>query len=194
VATGTGDTEVGGLGPLTVVATWKVRPGMETAFEEWHRGISAAAASFPGHLGVSIMRPGQAAGEYVVIFKFDSYEHLVGWQESAIRREWLHKATHLKADETRYQSGGGLEFWFASPRSSAPPPRWKMAIVTVLGVWPVSILVPKMLAPVIDGLSGTFQALMIAIGIVIVLTWAAMPLLTRPFSRWLFVTSKENTP
>ena len=71
-----------GPGPLTVAATWKVKPGKESEFEEWHRGISAAATVFPGHLGVSVMRPGNSSGEYVVIFKFDTYEHLASWQES----------------------------------------------------------------------------------------------------------------
>jgi len=28
-------------GPLTVVAAWKIKPGMEAAFEDWHQGIFA---------------------------------------------------------------------------------------------------------------------------------------------------------
>jgi len=67
----------------------------------------------------------------------------------------------------------------------ASPPPWKMAIVTVLGVWPVSMLVPWLLNPFIGNLSLTLQALIIAVGIVILLTWVVMPVLVRIFRPWL---------
>ena len=60
-----------------------------------------------------------------------------------------------------------------------------MAIVTVLGVWPVSMLVPWLLNPFIGNLSLTLQALIIAVGIVILLTWVVMPVLVRIFRPWL---------
>ena len=184
----------GDSGPLTVVATWKVQPGKEAAFEEWHRGLSAAATRFPGHLGVSVMRPSHATGEYVVIFKFDTYEHLAAWQNSAERREWLRRAAGLKADATRYQSGYGLEFWFASPDAHAPPPRWKMAAVTTLALYPVVNLLIIALNPLIGGWSiwtGGLVALPLTI---ILMTYLVMPAMTRLFSRWLFETTQEATP
>ena len=134
MATNFEHNDLSGPGPLTVAATWKVKPGKESEFEEWHRGISAAAIAFPGHLGVNVMRPGNSSGEYVVIFKCDTYEHLASWQESEVRREWLQKAIQFKAEETRYQTGYGIEFWFTSPREPVPPPRWKMAVVTMLAI------------------------------------------------------------
>jgi antibiotic biosynthesis monooxygenase (ABM) superfamily enzyme len=66
-----------------------------------------------------------------------------------------------------------------------PPPRWKMAIVTVVGVWPVSLLVPWLLNPLVSGLPAPLQVLSMAVGIVILLTWAVMPLLVRMLSPWL---------
>ena len=59
-----------------------------------------------------------------------------------------------------------------------------MAIVTVLGVWPVSLLVPWLLNPFIGNLSLALQALIIAVGIVILLTWVVMPVLTRILKPW----------
>ena len=32
--------------------------------------------------------PGATKGEYVVVFRFDTYQHLCAWQESAIRRSY----------------------------------------------------------------------------------------------------------
>src|SRR5512133_2590272 len=162
---------VSGSEPLTVVATWKVRSGKEAAFEELQRAFTRESAKFSGYLGVSVMRNPTPSGEFVVIYKFDSQDHLDAWQESPVRQALLRKAEPLRADVVRYQIGTGLEFWFTSPPSPTHPPRWKMAIITALGVWPVSILVPSILKPFLASVPQLLQALVIAVGIVIILTW-----------------------
>ncbi|MEI6209872.1 MAG: antibiotic biosynthesis monooxygenase [Desulfuromonadales bacterium] len=184
--------DMSGPGPLTVAATWKVKPGKESEFEEWHRGISASATAFPGHLGVSVMRPGNSSGEYVVIFKFDTYEHLASWQESEVRRKWLQKAIQFKSEETRYQTGYGIEFWFTSPREPVPPPRWKMAVVTMLAIYPVVNLMNIVLKPVIGGLSPWVGGLIATPVTILLMTYMVMPGMTRLLSRWLFAATKED--
>ena len=172
-------------GPLTVVVTWQVRPGCEAAFEAWRREIAAAALEFPGHMGINVIRPSTAPGEYVVIFRFDTYEHLRAWQESDIRQKLLKKAEPFRRGEPSYRLESGLEYWFAPPGVPASPPRWKMAMVTVVGVWPASMLVPWLLHSFTGNLPAPLTALLIAVGIVILLTWAIMPLLVRIFRPWL---------
>jgi antibiotic biosynthesis monooxygenase (ABM) superfamily enzyme len=168
-----------------MVVTWRVRRGCEGEFEAWRQEISAAALAFPGHMGIDVLRPGATPGEYVVIFRFDTYEHLRAWQESEIRRELLKKAEPFRQSEPSYRLESGLEFWFAPPGGPASPPRWKMALVTVVGVWPASLLVPWLLHPFTGNLPAPLTALLIAMGIVILLTWAIMPLLVKILRPWL---------
>ena len=111
--------------------------------------------------------PSGTEREYVVIFRFDTYEHLRAWQESDIRRELLKKAEPFRDSEPSYRLESGLEYWFAPPGAPASPPRWKMAMSPSLGVWPVSMLVPWLLNPLIGGLPSVLQALLVAVGIVI---------------------------
>jgi antibiotic biosynthesis monooxygenase (ABM) superfamily enzyme len=172
-------------GPLTTVVSWQVKQGSEREFEEWRHEISAAALGFSGHMGINVITPGGSEREYVVIFRFDTYEHLRAWQESDIRRELLKKAEPFRESEPSYRMESGLEYWFAPPGAPASPPRWKMAIVTVLGVWPVSMLVPWLLNPLITNQPQLLQALIVSVGIVIVLTWAAMPVLVKILRPWL---------
>ncbi len=176
-------------GPLTIVVTWLVRQGRESEFEAWRREISTAALRFPGHMGIDVILPGATQGEYVVIFRFDTYQHLRAWQESDIRRELLKKAEPFRESEPSYRMESGLEYWFAPLGIPGSPPRWKMALVTVLGVWPVSLLVPWLLNPLIGKQPPALQALVIAVGIVIVLTWVVMPVLVRILRPWL----KQNS-
>ena len=175
-------------GPLTVIITWRVRRGCEGEFEAWRREISAAALKFPGHMGIDVIFPGATPGEYVVIFRFDTYEHLRPWQESDIRRALLKKAELFQELEPSYRLESGLEYWFVPSGAPASPASWKMALVTVLGVWPVSMLVPFLLNPFIGNMSLMLQALLVAVGIVILLTWVVMPVLVRILRPWLEAT------
>jgi antibiotic biosynthesis monooxygenase (ABM) superfamily enzyme len=172
-------------GPLTVVVTWRVRKGSEREFEAWRHEIAAAALEFPGHMGVNVILPSGTEREYVVIFRFDTYEHLRAWQESDIRRKLLKKAEPFRDSDPSYRLESGLEYWFSPPGVPAFPPRWKMALVTAVGVWPASILVPWLLNPLIGRLPSVLQALLVAGGIVILLTWVIMPLLVKILKRWL---------
>lgn len=171
-------------GPLTVIVTWRIRKGRELEFEAWRHEIAASALEFPGHMGVNVIRTSGGGQEYVVIFRFDTYDHLRVWQESDIRRDLLKKAEPFREKEPSYRLESGLEFWFTPP-GPASPPRWKMALVTVLGVWPASMLVSWLLNPLIGGVPVALKALLSACCIVILLTWVIMPTLVKILRRWL---------
>ncbi len=79
----------------------------------------------------------------------------------------------------------GLEAWFRDPSGSRPPV-WKMAILTWIAVWPVSMLVPAVLKPMLKpDLPAALVAGLVAAGIVVLLTWVAMPLLIKLTRSWL---------
>ena len=69
-------------GPITTTVTRRVRPGHEALYEQFLEGIISTASVFPGHLGVEVLRPQGAAGEYRTIYRFDSEEHLRAWLDS----------------------------------------------------------------------------------------------------------------
>ena len=180
-----------GSGPFTVVAAWTIRPGKETAFEQWHRGLSAVASRFPGHMGVSVMRPTTSRGEYLVIFRFDTYENLLAWQESSERQAWLEKAAPLRAEETRYQSGYGIEFWFTSPHAGSPP-RWKMAALTTLIIYLLVNLLNILLNPLLGALSPFAGSLVVTVIIVLLMTYLVMPAANKIFANWLYTKAKGD--
>ncbi|OHE79897.1 MAG: hypothetical protein A2107_13710 [Verrucomicrobia bacterium GWF2_62_7] len=171
-------------GPLTVIVAWRVLKGREREFEAWRHEIADAALKFPGHMGVNVILPSGGGREYVVIFRFDTYEHLRAWQESDIRRELLKKAEPFREQEPSYHLESGLEYWFA-PVGPVSPPRWKMALVTVLGVWPAGMLVAWLLNPLLTGVPSALKALLSSCCIVILLTWVIMPTLVKMLRRWL---------
>ncbi len=136
-------------GPVTTIVTWEIQEGREKQFETWRHEIEAAATKFPGHLGVNLIVPNNGSREYTVIFRFDTHEHLRAWQESDVRRDLLKTAEQFQATDPTYKTESSLAYWFVTPKMPVPPPKWKMSIVTLLGVWPLSMLVPKVVGPII---------------------------------------------
>ena len=174
---------------VTAVISHVVKQGRELRYEAWFHGIAADARKFKGHLGVSTIRPQHHAHpEYVVILKFDCYNNLKTWLESDVRREWIERLQPLIEKPEDIQTLTGLETWFTLPNKSmkAPPRRYKMALVTWLGVFVTISILNRLLVPLLSGLPALLTSLMITGLTVILLTYLVMPRLTQLFRKWLY--------
>jgi len=174
---------------VTTVISHVVKPGREPGYEAWFHGIAADARKFKGHLGVSTIRPQHHAHpEYVVILKFDCYDNLKAWLESDVRREWIERLQPLIEKPEDIQTLTGLETWFTLPNKSmkAPPPRYKMALVTWLGVFVTISILNRLLVPLLSWLPALLTSLTITGLTVMLLTYLIMPRLTPLFRKWLY--------
>jgi antibiotic biosynthesis monooxygenase (ABM) superfamily enzyme len=159
-------------------------------FEEWVSGISNEMSKQDGSMGTEIIRPidKESKPEYVIIFRFNNYNNLMRWENSAIRNEWLRKGRELVVADPDVQKLTGFEFWFTPYSKKSldltpviPPPRYKMVIVTI----PVISLLLLTLVPRIYFITEMLFIpyairFIIAIAItVILMTYLIMPLLTK---------------
>ena len=175
--------------PVAVLTLRTVKPGCKDRFEAELHEFIARSLHTEGQLGVHVLRPEPGAGprEYGILRRFSNAGFRDRFYRSPLFQQWELKVAQLTEGEPQRQDLSGLETWFtlSGQRAVIPPPRWKMALVTTAGVWPVSILVPWLLNPLVGNLSLTLQALFIAVGIVILLTWVVMPVLVRILKSWL---------
>ena len=179
----------GDIQPVTAVISQKVKRNREADYEHWMQDISAVAQQFPGHLGVTVIRPDAGiCVEYVIILKFDCYTNLKNWLDSDERQHWLDKAKNLVVKDAEVQILTGLETWFTLPSRTQqpPPPRYKMSILTTFAVFGAVNLLNPLLRPLFAGLPGLLSSLIITYIVVLLLTYAVMPRLTKLFSRWLY--------
>jgi antibiotic biosynthesis monooxygenase (ABM) superfamily enzyme len=192
--------------PVTVIVKPIAKKDKIKEFEEWLSGISKEVSRQEGSMGIDIIRPNpnidtnnKSKLEYVIIFRFNSYDNLAKWENTPIRNEWLQKGRKLVETDPNVQKMTGLEFWFtpyfkdeiSSPLIPLqPPPRYKMVIVTI----PVISILLLTLVPqihfLIEMLAIPFPIrLVIAITItVLLMTYVIMPLLTKLLKPWLFKT------
>ena len=179
--------------PATAVASRRIKPGHEREFEEWVHGIFAAANKFPGYLGSEVFRPsGPEDDEYRIVFRFDRESNLHAWETSEERRRWLKRVRPLLKEEEKVSVLTGLETWFTLPSKPAepPPPRYKMAVVTWLAVFPLITTIFLALGSVLNGLPLLLRALVLTVIMVTLMTYVVMPWMTRLFSFWLYPNRK----
>lgn len=182
-------------GPVTVVVTRQPRRGYEAAFEEWLRGVLDEAAAFPGHEGTSVIRPTDPARpEYVLILRFAAYDDLVRWYESEERARWLEKVEPISETEPEFHEQTGLETWFTLPgrKNPAPPSRPKMAILTLLGIYPLVLLANVTLVPALESVARPLAALVTSAVLVVLMTWVVMPAVTKVLYGWLYPETRKG--
>src|SRR5918995_1492196 len=172
------------------LSAWFVDPGGNTVgLLQFKEGIIAAATRFPGHLGVEVFRPPSAsAGEYRVVYRFDSGEHLRAWLDSDEHAAWLERAEPHVIGPRHTQFLTGLESWFTLPGrpGTPPPPPYKMALLTWVTIFPLITGIVAATGPLLEGLP-----LVVRLGIttavaVPLMTWVVMPRVTRLLRGWLY--------
>jgi uncharacterized protein len=129
-------------GPVTTTVTRRVKPGHQPDYEQVLEAIIAAASRFPGHLGAEVYRPQTAAGEYRIVYRFDTAQHLRAWLDAPEHAAWLERAEPHVLGPLHRQVLTGLEAWFtlATQPGPPPPPRSKMAILTWVTIFPLITL------------------------------------------------------
>jgi antibiotic biosynthesis monooxygenase (ABM) superfamily enzyme len=176
--------------PVTLIFSWDVLPGKESAFTEWLHGISKASSHWAGHLGVTTLRPPSGKGTYYSVLRFDTDAHLKTWLDSEERHIWIEQLRGIA--EVHTTKATGLETWFDIPgQSVVPPPRWKMVLVTFVAVYPLSLLLGAFISPHLIHWNLFLRALLFPIVAPTLLTYVLLPFLTqRVFKRWLYRAAK----
>ncbi len=185
---------------VTVLISRRVKPGHETEFERLSRQLMEVAASFQGYLGAQLVQPGEEPdseeGLYHVVLAFESRESLDAWQNAPARSLGLTAlAPHIEGVSTiRHVSG--LAHWF-QPRSASPlgqPPRWKVALVTWLGICPTVYVLFLILDPLLTFWPLFARVATLTLCVVLLMTWVVAPQLTRLLRPWLYGLSSQPAP
>lgn len=179
---------IGEQDQVTVIVKHRVISGKEGEYEQWAAGITEAARKFDGYLGVNFIRPSNPVNpEYVIIFKFNSYQSMLNWEESPERAEWKARRKHITIDEPEIHRYKGWDFWFTlPPEARIAPPRYKMALITLISIYPLALFLPMLLNPIIGWLPVALVVFITASLIVPLMLYFVMPAMVKLFSWWLY--------
>jgi hypothetical protein len=181
------------MSQIHVAIIRQVKPGMEQAFEDALREFARQSLGAPGTTGVHMIGPvsGTHSGQYGILRSFESEAACQAFYDSEIFRRWDEHAAQFVIGGWTRRRLNGLEAFFRGDRSG-PPPTWKMASVTWLGVFPSVLLWSSVLPKLLSGLPSLVITAIVNAFVVATLAWIALPLLTRVFSGCL--SPKPNHP
>lgn len=126
--------------------------------------------------------PGSDSREFGILRTFADEKERDAFYASPMFKAWEERARTLTEGEPVYRQLHGLEAWFRAP---TPPPRWKMAFVTFLGVFPTAMILTLALSPAIKSWPFIVRNVAFNACVVALLTWVVMPFLTRLLHHWL---------
>jgi antibiotic biosynthesis monooxygenase (ABM) superfamily enzyme len=178
--------------PVTVMVARRVSPGQEDDFEDWAASLTRAAAGFAGFLGAGLLRPGHVGEEWHVIYRFASLPDLVAWERSGTRTRLLAEADQLM-QTTDVHRVSGLETWFELPGRTAPaPPKWKMFLVSVTGIYMLQLMFNVFLEVVAPTLWLSARVGLTSVAVTATMTWLVMPRLARLLAHWLYAPHRRG--
>jgi antibiotic biosynthesis monooxygenase (ABM) superfamily enzyme len=173
---------------VTVLISRNVKRGCEADFERATKTLMQLAAGFTGYLGAQLVHPGEDPevddAMYHTILAFDQQTHLDAWHNSPERVRGLAAAAPYIEGERRSKPLAGLGLWFQTSQPS--PPRWKIAVVTWLGICPTVYLLFLLTSSLMASWSLLPRTVVLTLAVVALMTWVVAPQLTRLFRPWLF--------
>jgi len=173
-------------GTASSVFAYRVRPDREAEFEDWRRRIFAEMQKFEGFLGVETFTAIEdAEPEFIVVVRFDSRPHLDAWLQSRARQEFLRELGGYVHHFAVRRIGSGFEGWFDVSPNTAPPARWRQALIVLSALFPVIMVMRHLLAPIFEMLPLAAAFLILLALDLAFLTYVVMPHYTRAMNFWL---------
>jgi len=129
------------------------------------------------------------------VFAFDTPEHLHAWQTSPERTRCLQAMAPHTLSTSKLREVSGLGHWFnpAGAGAHKPPPRWKVALVTWLGICPTVYGLFLVVAPFLADWPLLPRVVVITALVVLVMTWLVAPRLTTWLKPFLYPPARNNT-
>jgi uncharacterized protein len=180
--------------PIHVAIILRVRKSHVAEFERALADFAHRSLAEPGARGVQCLYPppGSASMDYGILRSFASASERDAFYGSALFKDWLAEIDPMVEGKSSRRQLSGLEAWFRDGGEPLPP-RWKMALLTWPAVWLVSMLVRAVVAPALGPvLPGVLESGVVTAGVVLILTWVAMPVVVSAARPWLRPKSEQT--
>lgn len=172
---------------VTVVVSQRVKAGRAAEFRAFHHEVAGTLAGFDGFVRTEHFEPVPGVqDDHVIVFTFDSREHLDAWLESPERAGWLRRLEGLIEGDRSLSVVGGFGGWFPATRpGAAQPKRWKQAVAVLLALYPTVLVLGAVQSALLPELPRPVAVLIGNVASVATLTWVLMPWVTARLRDWL---------
>jgi len=176
----------GSGGPITVLVNRFVPQAGEEAFAEKLRELLTDFDRFPGTAGSRLFR--RAAGgsvEFSILQQFASQADHDAWLASPEFERWRCEVAPPVPTPGHVHRYSGMDAFFVSAKAPDAPPRWKMAVLLLVVVYPLSLAISTWGAPALSALPELAGSFLTSVFMVWLMTYVLVPILTKVFQSWL---------
>lgn len=168
--------------PVSRIVRQRAKLGCEKAYDTLIRGMLEESSHFPGYLSAVVIPPDFPGGRYQIVQRFAMEQDLERWNASEQRATWHERLRPVTESDAEYHLLTGLEVWF-SPKLT--PSRWRMTMVSWLGIYPVVTFCLWFILPLLDFLPFLVRIALITAIVAILMSYVVMPRLSRWMGKWL---------
>ncbi|MEO0795168.1 MAG: DoxX family membrane protein [Verrucomicrobiota bacterium] len=169
--------------------TREVREGKEAEFEAAVRSFFSDAICDTNTAGAQLVAPvNESSRTYGILRSFPDDAARDAFYASDGFRAWSEYVSEFVEGEAVRKELNGLEAFFRDEGPAGPPPTWKMAIITWLGVNFTTTPLLLVLMPLLVGTYGIkfpFDNFVFNVFVVALLSWLVMPAIAKLFDKWL---------
>lgn len=142
---------------------------------------------FPGTKGCRVFK--QMEGDQVRVTMLQRFREAADherWLKSEAFAQWEDEMARIQPTVEPVRSYAGMEALFAAEQKApGAPPRWKMAIVLLIAVFPLSLAMSVWFGPALGSMPPVTGALITSPVMVFLMTYVIVPILTKIFAGWL---------
>jgi len=173
-------------GSASSVFAYRIRREKEAEFQDWRRRILEEVRKWNGFLGTeSFDALDGVEPEFIVVVRFDSRANLDEWLKSKVRKDFMKEVRAYVHHYTLRRISSGFEGWFDISANTAPPARWRQALVILSALFPVIMLMRQLLSPIFLMFPLPVAFLILLTLDMVFLTYVVMPPYSRLMSFWL---------
>ena len=146
-----------------------------------------------GFLSVDTVRYNQSHQmEYTVLSRWVDEAAAKKWRDNPRIKTVLRQIEDITGGAADMVVSSGFGLWFDHPQGGTSvrtepnlPPFWKRVVLSVIGVYPMLILLLELIGPHIGSLPRLLQDFILVVVLSALLTWPVMPWLSRLLKPWL---------
>jgi antibiotic biosynthesis monooxygenase (ABM) superfamily enzyme len=142
-----------------------------------------------------VIKPSEAESRvYTIVSRFANQAAADSWVASEIRARLIAEADQHAASKLRTRYVSGLEGWLALSGAVAviAPSRWKVALISAIGILPLLEIVNYEVAPNLTSLPIWARPLLVTPVLIACMQYAVMPLLTSVARGFLYPAKPEE--
>ncbi|MCD2513390.1 antibiotic biosynthesis monooxygenase [Comamonas endophytica] len=170
--------------PVARILRCHAKPGRAEDCMALLEGLLQGSRQIPGCVFASLIPPAAEREPHQFVQRFATLQDLARWQESAGHAQWRERLEQM-AEVVDAGPIEGLQVWTAPPVPVAVPPKWKLTVVSWMGIFPLVAVSLGLLTPLLQSWPFLARILLVTVLVVSLMSYVVMPRLVRWMGWWL---------